>query len=69
MDQGGGEVEPALHPSGVRADAAPEGVADVDQLPQGRQAGLRLDLGQAVEAGLEPEQLDAGLLAVERRVL
>ena len=65
----GREVEPPLHAAGIRADLAIERVADVDHGRQLLDPLFGLPAAQAVEAPLEPQQLDAGLLAVERDVL
>ena len=46
-----------------------ERVAEVDQRPQLRQAPLDLVAAQAVELTLQTQQLDAGLLRVQRDVL
>ena len=43
VHEGGGDVEPTLHPSRIRADRAPEGVADVDQ--PGQVVEAPVDLG------------------------
>ena len=66
----GGEVEAALHAARVGADAAVERVADVDQLAElVDAAGRPRAAEQAVEPALQAQQLGAGLLGVERRLL
>ena len=59
VDQGGGEVEPALHAAGVGADRSVHRVADVDELdaPRARRVAISFRC-QAVEPGLQPEQLE-----------
>ncbi len=69
VHEGRGEVEPPLHAAGVGADHLAERVADVDEVGQLVEALLDLGLVEAVEAALQPEQLDAGLLRVEGGVL
>jgi hypothetical protein len=65
----GGEVEPPAHATRVGADATVERVAEVDQCAQVDQALLDLAAAEAVELALEPQQLEPGLLGVERDVL
>ena len=65
----GREVEAPAHAPGVGADAVVDGVADVDQLLQLPHPLVDLVAAQAVEAGLEAQQLVAALRRVERRVL
>ena len=68
VHQGGRQVEPPPHAPGVGADRPVEGVAEVDELAQlGHAAASRA--WQAVEPALQPQQLGAGLLGVERRLL
>ena len=69
MHERGGEVEPPLHAAGVGADAAIEGVAEVDEGAQLRDPQLDLRCRESVEAALEAQQLEAGLLRVECDVL
>ena len=69
VHQRGGEVEAAPHAAGVRADAAIERVADVDEGAELDQPAVDLVAGQAVELALEAQQLEAGLLRVERDIL
>ncbi len=60
VDQRRGEVEPALHPARVAADAAVGGRGEVDPLEQVVGAPLAFSAGQALQRRLQPNQLAAG---------
>ncbi len=62
-------LNPAIELPGVGADRATEGVADVDQPAELGQPPGDLSPGQAVQATLEAQQLDPGLLGIEGRLL
>src|SRR5436309_5969272 len=66
VDERGREIEASPHPARVGLDAVPERGPDVDELRELAEPLLRLRLGEAVEAALESEELDAGLGGVER---
>ena len=69
MDQGGGQVEAALHAAGVGVDLAVDGGADVHQGEDLGHPGQPLVSVQSVEPGLEVEELAARLTVVESGVL
>src|SRR5205823_13429107 len=69
VDERGREIEASPHPARVGLDAVPERGPDVDELRELAEPLLRLRLGEAVEAALESEELDAGLGGVERCLL
>ena len=69
VDEGCGEVEPALHAAGVGADEPVYGGADVHEGLEGLYAHVDLLAGEAVEAALELYELSAGLLVVQGGVL
>ena len=51
VHQGGGQIEPALHPAGVRADAPVDGPTDVDQIQNVAESGPDLGRSSARRAG------------------
>jgi hypothetical protein len=69
VDEGGGKIEPALHTPRVPLDPSIGGVDQIDELEQccGPVDGRRP--GDAEQAGLEHQQLAAGLAGVESRFL
>ena len=69
VDEGGSEVEPALHAAGVGAYEPVYGGADVHEGLEGLYAHVYLLAGKAVEASLELYEFSAGLLVVEGGVL
>ena len=69
VDEGCGEVEPALHAAGIGADEPVYGRADVHERLEGLYAHVYLLAGKAVEASLELYELSASLLVVEGGVL
>ena len=69
VDQRRGEVEAALHPARVAADAAVGGGDQVDPLEQVVGAPLALGAGQALQCGLQADQLAPGHQRVERGLL
>ena len=69
VDERGGEVESALHPAGVAADAAVGGGDEVDPLEQGVGAAPALGGREPLQGGLQADQLAAGHQRVERRLL
>ncbi len=69
VDEGGGQVEAALHPSRIGVDLAVDGRADVDQGEDLGHPGQPLVAPESVEPGLEVEELPARLAVVEGRVL
>src|SRR2546430_2563684 len=64
-----GEVEPASHAARVGLDPMVEGVAEVEELREMLDARGDRARRQAVQRSLQPEQLRAGLLRVQRNVL
>ena len=69
MDQGGRQVESALHPARIGADSTIDGVTDVDQVQHCGHPVPDLGRRHAVETTLEVEELAPGLPIIERRLL
>ena len=69
VDERGGEVEPPLHPAGVGRDPVTDGDTDVDERDEFVDTGLAFGPAQAVQAALQIEEFESGLLGVERRLL
>ncbi len=66
VHQGGGQIEPALHPAGIGADAPVDGPTDVHQIQNVAESGPDLGRSQPVEPSLEGEQFPARLTVVQR---
>jgi hypothetical protein len=69
VDQGAGEVQPALHAARVGLRPALRGVGEPDELEQRLGALAAAAAGDPVEAGLQLEQLAAGLHRIEADLL
>ncbi len=69
MDEGGGEVEAALHAARVAAYAAVGGVAEVDAVEQVVGAPAAFGGRDPLQRRLQADQLPAGHQRVERRFL
>ena len=69
VDQGGGQVEAALHAAGVGADPAVGGFVEADPLEQGVGALLAGGARQPLQGRLQPNQLAPGHQRVQRRLL
>ena len=69
VDEGGGEVEAALHATGVRADEAVDGVPDVHERLKLGEPPVDLATRHAEKPSLEAKYLPAGLLGVEGGLL
>ena len=69
MDQGGSQVQAPLHPSGIRAYLALDGLPDIHQVHQFADAPVRLLAAQSVQKTLQPEKFPSCLLVVQGRVL
>ena len=69
VDQGHREVEATAHAARVRADPALLGVGQADALDQLEAAGAHRPRGDAVERGLELDQLASGHQRIEGRIL
>ena len=65
VDEGGGEIEAALHAAGVAADASVGVLGQVDDVEQMGDSVFDVASGDVVEAGLEAKELATGLEDVE----
>ena len=69
VNEGGGQVEATLHPTGVSADEPVHGISNVHQRRQVGDTTVGLSPGEAVQLGLHSQQFPSSLLRIQRCVL